>query len=254
MATHEESGNAAAKYNATFPPFTAHMSAGIPKSYATPPMPTARVVQDRAPRRKHDAEQTRQNILDVATEEFSTAGLAGARVDAIAARTRTTKRMIYYYFGSKEELYQAVLDKVYGGIRDIEMSMQLGDQPPEQAMESIVGLTFDYHDAHPNFVRLVAIENFEGARHLQRSTTLRGKSVGIIQLLETILARGVNAGVFRDGVDAIDLHMLMSSFSYHRVANRFTFGTLFGRDPLDPEHRSFHRQMMIDTVMRYVRL
>ncbi len=230
------------------------MPAGIPKPYASPPTQPASEAPDSAPRRKHDAEQTRQNILDVATEEFSTAGLAGARVDAIAARTRTTKRMIYYYFGSKEELYQAVLDKVYGGIRDIEMAMQLGDQPPQQAMESIVGLTFDYHDAHPNFVRLVAIENFQGARHLQRSTTIRGKSVGVIHLLETILARGVAAGIFRDGIDAIDLHMLMSSFSYHRVANRYTFGTLFGRDPLDPDHRSFHRQMMVETVMRYVRV
>ena len=202
--------------------------------------------------RKHNPELTRQNILDVATEEFASAGLAGARVDAIAARTRTTKRMIYYYFGSKEELYQAVLDRVYSGIRDIEQATPLADLPPIDAMRALVALTFDYHDAHPEFVRLVSMENFHAARHLQRSATLPSKSGGIIRILQTILARGEAAGVFRANVDAIDLHMLMSSFCFHRVANRDTFSTLFGRDPMDPEHRSCHRDMLIDAVMRYL--
>lgn len=206
----------------------------------------------RSQQRKHDAEQTRENILDVATEEFSIAGLAGARVDAIAARTRTTKRMIYYYFGSKEALYQAVLDKSYAGIRAIEQKIDLVGQSPEKAMQSIVELTFDYHDAHPEFVRLVSMENFHSASHLQNSANVRGKNVPIIEALDAILARGVSSGVFRQGIDSIDLHMLMSSFSFHRIANRHTFGTLFGRDPLSPAHRQDHREMLVQAVLRYV--
>ena len=205
------------------------------------------------PKRKNDPEQTRQNILDVATEEFATNGLAGARVDAIAAKTRTTKRMIYYYFGSKDELYQAVLDQAYGGIRHNEARLHLLDLPPVEAMRALVGMTFDYHDAHPNFVRLVSIENFQQAAFLKRSKTSRGRNATAILLLEEILARGVTAGCFRTNVDAIDLHMMMSSFSFHRVLNRYTFGTLFGRDPLLESQRPAQRLMLVEAVLAYLR-
>ncbi|WP_347558363.1 TetR/AcrR family transcriptional regulator [Robbsia sp. KACC 23696] len=205
------------------------------------------------PKRKNDPEQTRQNILEVATEEFASNGLAGARVDAIAAKTRTTKRMIYYYFGSKDELYQAVLDQAYGGIRHNEERLHLLGLPPVEAMRTLVGMTFDYHDAHPDFVRLVSIENFQQAAFLKRSKTSRGRNATAILLLEQILERGVAAGVFRANVDAIDLHMLMSSFSFHRVLNRYTFGTLFGRDPLLSSQRPAQRQMLVEAVLAYLR-
>jgi AcrR family transcriptional regulator len=205
------------------------------------------------PKRKNDPEQTRQNILEVATEEFATNGLAGARVDAIAAKTRTTKRMIYYYFGSKDELYQAVLDQAYGGIRHNEAHLHLVDLPPIDAMRALVGMTFDYHEAHPDFVRLVSIENFQQAAFLKRSKTSRGRNATAILLLEQILDRGVLAGCFRANVDAIDLHMMMSSFSFHRVLNRYTFGTLFGRDPLLESQRPAQRLMLVEAVLAYLR-
>ncbi|MCY0386055.1 TetR/AcrR family transcriptional regulator [Robbsia sp. Bb-Pol-6] len=204
------------------------------------------------PARRHDPEQTRRDILDVATQEFARLGLAGARVDAIAARTLTTKRMIYYYFESKEKLYEAVLEKVYGGIRDVERQMGLTEQEPVPAMRALVETTFDYHDRHPDFIRLVTMENLHAGQHLKRSPTFRGKNVAIIRMIDAILQRGSAAGVFREGLDAIDLHMLISSFCFHRIANRHTFGTVAGRDPLSPRHRMHQRAMLVETVMRYV--
>ncbi|MGI4981788.1 MAG: TetR family transcriptional regulator [Janthinobacterium lividum] len=206
------------------------------------------------PTRRNDPEQTRRDILDVATEEFALLGLAGARVDAIAARTLTTKRMIYYYFESKEKLYEAVLEKVYNDIREDERRMGLTEQEPEPAMRALVELTFDYHDQHPDFIRLVTMENLHAGRHLKRSPTFRSKNASVIRMIDTILQRGSAAGVFRDGLDAIDLHMLISSFCFHRIANRHTFGTVAGRDPLSARHRVHQRAMLVETVMRYVRV
>ena len=108
-------------------------------------------------RRKYDPEQTKRNILDVATQEFSAIGLTGARVDAIAERTNTTKRMLYYYFGSKEGLYQAVLEKVYGDIRALEQDLHVSELDPIEGMRALVEFTFDYHDRQRDFVRLVTI-------------------------------------------------------------------------------------------------
>ncbi|MGI4861007.1 MAG: TetR/AcrR family transcriptional regulator [Janthinobacterium lividum] len=229
------------------------MRPGAEKARITPA--DARPTRPRAtPARRHDPEQTRRDILDVATEEFALLGLAGARVDAIAARTLTTKRMIYYYFESKEKLYEAVLEKVYNGIREDERRIGLIEQAPEPAMRALVELTFDYHDQHPNFIRLVTMENLHAGQHLKRSPTFRSKNVSIIRMIDAILQRGSAAGVFRDGLDAIDLHMLISSFCFHRIANRHTFGTVAGRDPLSPRHRGHQRAMLVETVMRYVRI
>lgn len=221
---------------------------------STPPADAPPTRSRATPTRRHDPEQTRRDILDVATEEFAQLGLAGARVDAIAARTRTTKRMIYYYFESKEKLYEAVLEKVYSDIREDERRIGLSEQEPDPALRALVELTFDYHDQHPDFIRLVTMENFHAGRHLKRSTTFRSKNVSIIRMIDTILQRGSAAGVFRDGLDAIDLHMLISSFCFHRIANRHTFGTVAGRDPLSPRHRAHQRSMLVETVMRYVRV
>src|SRR5580698_8895300 len=119
-------------------------------------------------RRKYDPEETRRNILEVATQEFSAMGLAGARVDAIAERTNTTKRMLYYYFESKEGLYQAVLEKVYTDIRVLEPDLHVSELDPAEGMRKLVEFTFDYHDRHRDFVRLVTIENIHGAKFVEQ--------------------------------------------------------------------------------------
>lgn len=213
--------------------------------------PDAEARRDEA-RRKYDPEQTKRNILDVATQEFSAMGLSGARVDAIAERTNTTKRMLYYYFDSKEGLYEAVLEKVYGDIRTLERELNVGELEPREGLSRLVEFTFDYHDRHRDFVRLVTIENIHGAKYIEQLKSFKNRNVSIIKTLEELLARGVESGVFRDDVDPFDLHLLISSFCFHRVANRYTFGTAFGRDPSSPRLRARHRAMITDTVLRYV--
>ncbi|HEX7934071.1 MAG TPA: TetR/AcrR family transcriptional regulator [Paraburkholderia sp.] len=204
-------------------------------------------------RRKYDPEQTKRNILDVATQEFSAMGLTGARVDAIAERTNTTKRMLYYYFGSKEGLYQAVLEKVYGDIRALEQDLHVSELDPVEGMRALVEFTFDYHDRQRDFVRLVTIENINGAKYVEQAKSFKGRNVTVIHTIEDLLARGVAAGKFRNDLDPIDLHLLISSLCFHRVANRHTFGTAFGRDPSHPRLRARHRAMIVDAVLRFVR-
>jgi AcrR family transcriptional regulator len=204
-------------------------------------------------RRKYDPEETKRNILDIATQEFSAMGLAGARVDAIAERTSTTKRMLYYYFGSKEGLYEAVLEQVYGDIRALEQELQLAEMEPEEALREFVGFTFDYHDKHRDFVRLVTIENIHAAKYIEQSKTFKARNSTVVKTIEDLIARGVAAGKFRDDVDPIDLHLMISSLCFHRVANRHTWGAAFGRDPSGPRSRARHREMIVDAVLRFMR-
>lgn len=204
-------------------------------------------------RRKYDPEETKRNILDVATQEFSAMGLTGARVDAIAERTNTTKRMLYYYFESKEGLYQAVLEKVYGDIRALEQDLHVSELTPVEGMRKLVEFTFDYHDRHRDFVRLITIENIHGAKFVEQLKTFKSNNASVIHSIEDLLARGVAAGAFRDDVDAIDLHLMISSMCFHRIGNRHTFGTAFGRDPSHPRLRTRHRAMIVDAVLRFLR-
>ena len=204
-------------------------------------------------RRKYDPEETKRNILDIATQEFSAMGLAGARVDAIAERTNTTKRMLYYYFGSKEGLYEAVLEQVYGDIRALEQELQLAELEPQAALRQFVEFTFDYHDKHRDFVRLVTIENVHAAKYIEQSKTFKNRNSSVVRTIEDLIARGVAAGQFRDDVDPIDLHLMISSFCFHRVANRHTWGAAFGRDPSGPRSRARHREMIVDAVLRFMR-
>ncbi len=204
-------------------------------------------------RRKYDPEETKRNILEVATQEFSAMGLSGARVDAIAERTNTTKRMLYYYFESKEGLYEAVLEKVYGDIRMLEQALNVEELEPEEGMRRLVEFTFDYHDKHRDFVRLISIENVHSAKYITQLKAFKSRNVSIVNTIEDLLARGVAQGRFRPDIDPIDLHLLISSFCFHRVANRYTFGAAFGRDPSHPRLRARHRDMIVDTVLRFVR-
>jgi AcrR family transcriptional regulator len=201
------------------------------------------------PARKYDPEKTRRNILSVATEEFARQGFNGARIDAIAARTSTTKRMIYYYFGSKEKLYIAVLEQEYANIRSEEARLQLELLDPVPAVRRLTEFTFDYDHAHPNFVRLVAIENIHHAKHLAKSTKIRDVNTSIVDTLERILARGRKTKTFRADVRAMDVHMLMSALCFFQVSNLHTFGTIFHRNFLSPDVRKAHRKLVADFIV-----
>ena len=204
------------------------------------------------PPRQRDAERTRAEILDVATQEFADRGYAGARVDEIAAKTSTTKRMIYYYFGGKEQLYVAVLEQAYSLIRSLEQRLDVEHLDPVEAIRELAGLTFDHHESHPDFIRLVSIENIHRAEHIAGSEALSGLANPALDVLGRILERGWDAGVFRDDVDALDVHQVISAFCVFRTANRHTFGAIFGRDLLDPAQREHQRRMLGDLVVAYL--
>ncbi|MFG3340780.1 TetR family transcriptional regulator [Glycomyces sp. NPDC048151] len=202
--------------------------------------------------RSRDPVRTRSEILDVATAEFAANGFAGARVDEIAAKTRTTKRMIYYYFESKQGLYLAVLERAYATIRSLEQEVDVEHLEPVAAIRQLAELTFDHHESHPGFIRLVSIENIHEAKHLAESTVLPGLSKPAVTVIGRILDRGRAEGLFRDDVDALDVHMMISSFCVFRIANRYTFNTVFDRDLLDPERREHYRTMLGDMVVEYL--
>ncbi|MDX2647055.1 TetR/AcrR family transcriptional regulator [Streptomyces sp. PA03-1a] len=202
--------------------------------------------------RARDAARTQAEILDVATEEFARAGYAGARVDEIAARTRTTKRMIYYYFGGKEQLFTAVLERAYSVIRQAEQDLDVDHLAPVAAIRRLAELTFDHHEAHPDFIRLVSIENIHEAEHMAASEQLSALSSPAIDVLRRILAAGRRSGVFTADIDAVDLHAMISSFCFFRVANRHTFGALFDRDLVAADRREHYRTMLGDMVVAYL--
>ncbi|MER7013608.1 TetR/AcrR family transcriptional regulator [Saccharopolyspora sp. NPDC000359] len=202
--------------------------------------------------RQRDAERTRAEILEVATLEFADKGYAGARVDEIAARTSTTKRMIYYYFGGKEQLYLAALENAYSVIRGIEGEVDVDHLDPVSAIRRLAELTFDHHESHPNFLRLVSIENIHRAEHLTKSDLLPRLADPAVDVLGRILERGRAAGQFRDDVDALDVHMVISSFCVFRTANRYTFQAIFQRDMLDPARRDHYRRMLGDLVIDFL--
>lgn len=202
--------------------------------------------------RKRDAERTRAELLEVATEAFAESGYAGTRVDEIAERTQTTKRMIYYYFGGKEQLYLAVLENAYRGIRETEQSIHAGDLPPVEALRQIAELTYDHHLNHTAFIRLVSIENIHHGEFIKRLDGLRTLNQPAVEVLETVLERGRVEGSVRTDVDALDVHLLISSYCFFQVANQHTFGYLFDRDLLAADRREHLRAMIGDVVVAWL--
>ncbi|MBN9177246.1 MAG: TetR family transcriptional regulator [Microbacterium sp.] len=195
---------------------------------------------------QRDAERTRAELLAVATEVFAEDGYSGARVDIIAERTRTTKRMIYYYFGSKEGLYLAVLENAYRGIREAERAIDVAHTDPRAAIRELAELTFDHHVTHDDFIRLVSIENIHRGEFIRRIDSLRTLGQPAMTILEGILDRGRSAGVFRTDVDALDVHLVISAYCVFQVANRHTFGYLFD---VDFDARRAHLRALIGDVV-----
>jgi len=203
-------------------------------------------------RRLRDPERTKEEILVVSTQEFAERGFAGARVDEIANQTRTTKRMIYYYFGSKERLYTAALQRAYEDIRVVESNVEVEHLDAVAALRKLAQLTFDRHEANPNFSRLISQENVQRAQFVIKANGFPGVERPIVQMLESVLERGRADGVFVRDIDALDVHMLISSFCFFRINNRFTFAASFGRNLVDPSRRDMYREMIGDVVVDYL--
>jgi AcrR family transcriptional regulator len=208
--------------------------------------------EDNVSVRRRDPDRTQNEILEVATREFAERGYSGGRVDEIAAQTRTTKRMIYYYFGGKEQLYVAVLEQAYAGIRAAEQRIDVEHLDPVSAIRRLAELTFDHHESNPDFIRLVSIENIHRAEHLRRSAHLTRLNMPAIELIARILDRGRTSGAFTRSVKAVDLHMMISAFCVFRIANQHTFGTIFDRDLTSPALRDHYREMLADMIVSYL--
>jgi AcrR family transcriptional regulator len=205
-----------------------------------------------AMRKPKAPEANRARILAAAIAEFASRGFEGTSMDSIAARTRTTRALINYYFGSKEGLYLAVLDRVYAEIREAENELDLGNLPPVEAMRRIVEFTYNYYVEHEYFVRLVVAENQAKGLHMKRSPALRTLNRPIVDRLGAVIARGQAVGAFRSDVDPIDVHMAIAALGMFNVTNQYTFGTLFQRDMGAKGDVTRRRRMVAEMVLRWL--
>jgi AcrR family transcriptional regulator len=202
-----------------------------------------------AMRKPKAPEANRVRILAAAVAEFASRGFKGASMDAIAARTDTTRALINYYFGSKEKLYLAVLERVYAEIREAERLIDLDHLPPVEAIRCIVEFTYDYYVKHEDFVRLVIAENQAKGRHMKKSAAMRTLNRPVIETLGGVMTRGQADGVFRTDVDAIDVHMAIAALGIFNVSNQFTFGAIFQRAMGPKGDVPRRRRMVADIVL-----
>ncbi|PUE07829.1 TetR/AcrR family transcriptional regulator [Limnohabitans sp. T6-20] len=202
--------------------------------------------------RTNDPARTMAEILAVATHEFADKGLTGARIDEIAAATRTSKRMIYYYFGSKDGLYLAVLEEAYRRMRAIESDLHLDDLPPIDALKRLVEFTYDHHRDNEDFIRLVMSENIQRGDYLRQSANIQQLNSNAIRSVQAVYDRGVAQGVFRQGLDPVDIHSAISAFTFFNVSNRHTFGVIFqGRASTDKAD-TLKREHVVELILRFV--
>jgi AcrR family transcriptional regulator len=201
---------------------------------------------ERAPERR------KQEILQAALIEFSTRGFGGARISEIIAHTNSNKSLIYSYFGSKEKLYIAVLEDQYARIRRAEQALRLADLPPVDAMRRLVRFTFQYYIENPHFVSIISNENLHQGRWLKRSDKAVAVNMPVIDACSAVLARGAREGVFRAGIDPVDLYLSISGLGFIYVSNRHTLGIIFNRDLMTPATLRRRMQSIIEMVLRHV--
>ncbi|MEO7010389.1 MAG: TetR/AcrR family transcriptional regulator [Caldimonas sp.] len=196
---------------------------------------------------------TRSAILAAARVEFSAKGLSGARVKNIAERAGANKQLIYYYFGSKVDLYRAALEAVYAEIRELERGLHLDDLPPAEAMAALIDFSFDYLARHPDFIGMLNHENAQGALHVRASTAIRAANSPLIDLIASTLKRGVAGRLFRRGIDPVDLYVSFAGMSYFFFSNRLTLSSIFGRDLTAPAREAAYRRHVVALTLAGLR-
>jgi AcrR family transcriptional regulator len=191
-------------------------------------------------------------ILNVATQEFADKGLAGARIDEIADATRTSKRMIYYYFGSKEGLYVAVLEAAYGRMRQIESNLHLSDLEPEEALRRLVEFTYDHHQSNEQFIRLVMSENVQRGEYLAQSKEIQKLNGSALQTIQDLYTRGVKKGVFKKNLTPLEIHSAISALTFFNVSNQHTFGLIFKSKAPQGKAQTLKKAQVVDMMVSYV--
>ena len=197
-------------------------------------------------------EANRARIIKAAMDEFASRGFKGASMDAIAARTETTRAMINYYFGSKEKIYLAVLEQVYAEIRHAESLLDLEHLAPVDAILRIVEFTFDYYLSHEYFVRIVVAENQAKGRHFRKSKAMRTLNRPIIDTLARVIKRGQAGSAFRRDVDPVEVHMAIAALGMFNVTNQYTFGAIFQRDMGRKGDVRRRRAMVAEVILGYL--
>src|SRR5688572_14234074 len=206
-----------------------------------------------AMRKPKEPEANRARIIKAAIAEFAASGFAGASMHAIAARTHTTRALINYYFGGKEKVYLAVLEHVYGDIRQAESMLDLDHLTPVEAIRRIVQFTYDYYLSHESFVRLVVAENQARGRHLKKSKAIRTLNRPIIDTLARVIARGHEDGSFRPDIDPVEVHMAIAALGIFNVANQHTFAAIFQRELGAKGNVGRRREVVIEVILGYLR-
>ncbi|ONV01373.1 TetR family transcriptional regulator [Burkholderia cenocepacia] len=204
------------------------------------------------PKIKRDPEGTRRRILMAAAEEFANGGLFGARVDQIARRAETYERMLYYYFGSKEQLFTAVLEHAFSALTEAERVLDLDGVAPVEAVTRLAHFVWDYYRDHPELLRLINNENLHEARYLHKSTRIREMMSPIVAKLGNVLMRGQKAGLFRNDVDPLRFYVTLSGLGYYIVSNRFTLAATLGRDFTDTDERAEMVRMNTEVLLAYL--
>lgn len=212
----------------------------------------AEAAEPRGLRHPRRPDLSRSRILDAAVAEFSKKGFAGARVDEIAAQAQIGKRMIYQYFGNKEQLFQAVIEKVYTDIWEAEASLELQNLPPREALIALVTFVWRYYIAHPEFTKLLNEENMLNARHFRSSKVLKEGSVKSQFLTEKILARGVADGTFRPDIDPVQLCLTKNAICYYYLMNHATSSHVYGRKLMTREALDQRLAFNIETILAIV--
>jgi AcrR family transcriptional regulator len=207
----------------------------------------------RKPNAVRDPEQTRARILAAAKAEFARVGLGGARVDRIAALAGANKRMLYYYYGNKDELFRAVLEATYEHIRESEKALHLDEVDPPEAIRRLVAFTWNYYLQHPEFLSLLNSANLHRAEHLKRSTKVRRMHSPFVAMIGDILERGCASRQFRNGVDAVQLYISIAALAYFYLGNNYTLSAIFGRDLKARRARDERLAHMTELVLGYLR-
>ncbi|MGE0845270.1 MAG: TetR/AcrR family transcriptional regulator [Flavobacteriaceae bacterium] len=203
--------------------------------------------------RPRDPERTRRSILEAARHEFCQHGFNGARIERITRKSRSNTRMIYHYFGNKEGLYLAVLESVYGEIRNLERQLNLADSDPVDGMERLVLFTFDFFAKRSDFIALISNENILRGKYLKRLPSIQAMTLPLVDNIRNLLERGADDGVFRKNVDPIQLYVSIVAQSQLHISNRFTLSVLFSKDLSQAAWLEERRAHSLELIMCFLR-
>jgi AcrR family transcriptional regulator len=235
--------------NRRVPPRPSKIASGAARPKAAKPKAADRKV---AEPRMRNAERSKAAILVAARAEFSRHGLGGARVERIAESAGVDKKLVFYYFKGKDNLFAAVLESAYVEIRDAQLYLDLQKTPPLQALRRLVEFTWDYYIAHPEFITLLNSENLHLARHLKDSQRIRELNSPLQQTLADILARGQKEGLFRAGIDPVQLYITIAGCAYFYLSNVHTLSAGFSRDFASPKLLTQRLAHITEVISAYV--